>query len=55
MKTFGEFCEVIQEKTIVVLGKEAGLPVVSALDDMHRQSSDPEAGFAWHGADYLTE
>jgi len=37
-KTLGQFFEMIQEETIVVLGKEAGLPVVSALDDVHRQS-----------------
>jgi hypothetical protein len=45
----------IQEETIVVLGKETGLPVVSALDDMHRQSSSLKAGFAWHGSHYITE
>ena len=48
VKTLGEFCEVIQEERIVFLGKKAGLPIVSALDDMHWQSSDLKAGFARH-------
>jgi hypothetical protein len=42
-KALGEVCEVVEEKTIVVLGKEAGLPVVSTLDDVHWHSSDLEA------------
>lgn len=33
---------------MVVLGKEAGLAVVSALDDVDRQSSSLKAGFARH-------
>jgi hypothetical protein len=44
----------IQEETIVFLGKETGLPVVSALDNVHRQSSSLKAGLAWHGVDYIT-
>jgi hypothetical protein len=48
MKTLSEFSEMIQEETIVVLGKEARLPVVSALDDVHRQSSGLKAWLAWH-------
>jgi hypothetical protein len=35
-KALGELCEVLEEETIVLLGKKAGLPVVSALDDVHR-------------------
>jgi hypothetical protein len=31
VKTLGEFCEMIEEETIVLLGEETGLPVVSAL------------------------
>ena len=29
--------------------------IVSALDDVHRQSSNLEARFAWHERDYITE
>jgi hypothetical protein len=35
--------------------QESGLPVVSALDDVYRQSSSLKAGLAWHWADYITE
>ena len=55
MKTLGELGEVFEEEKIVLVGKETGLPVVSALDDVHRQSSDLEAGFARHERDYITE
>jgi hypothetical protein len=54
-KALGEFSEMIQKETIVVLDKEAGLPVVSALDDMHRQSSSLKAGFARHERQYITD
>jgi hypothetical protein len=37
MKTRGEFSQMIEEETIVVLGKKTGLQIVSALDDVDRQ------------------
>jgi len=45
----------IQEETVVVHGKEASLPIVSALDYVHRQSSSLKAGLAWHKSHYITE
>jgi hypothetical protein len=45
----------IEEKKIILVCKETGLPFVSALDDVHRQSSNLEAGLAWHGRNYSTE
>jgi hypothetical protein len=45
----------IEKESVVLVGKETGLPVVSALDDMHRQSSGLEAMPAWHRSNYITE
>jgi hypothetical protein len=44
VKSLGEFSEMIQEETIVLRGKETGLPVVSALDDVYGQSSGLKGG-----------
>ena len=38
----------IGKKQMVFVGKETGLPVVVALDDMDRQPSGPEARLTWH-------
>jgi len=54
-KALGEFSEMIQEETIVVLGKEAGLPVVSTLNDVHWHSGSLKAGFARHERHYIAE
>ena len=41
--------------SLVLVGKEAGLPVVSALDDVYWKLGRLKAGFAWHKRDYITE
>jgi hypothetical protein len=45
----------VEEEKIILVGEEAGLPVVSALDDVHGQSSNLKAGFASHARNFITE
>ena len=45
----------IEEEKTILVGKETGLPIVSALDDVNWQSSSLKARLAWHARNYITE
>ncbi len=54
-KALGWFCEVFEEEALVLLGTEAGLTFVAALDDVDGQANNQKAGLTKHSWNYATE
>ena len=44
----GDLAQIVEIASVVLIGEEAGLPVVAALDHVLRQIGDVGSGQSWH-------